>query len=531
MYKWWKAISSSIRIGIIVGIAVVIVVLSYVYNSTNSNLVLGIWAVFFAALIVTIVFEVKFKKEKQTEKQKQLKAEARERQSKGIVSPQAPVTYDPVYRIHVKSGKFQCLVDDAWRYIGDADFNALEKDNPAIIRHEPTVDHPNRANVYIEGIHVGVLPEVYSEGLRQDYGDYYGFNGRLIRKGTDPVPGSIERYFLTIEILLKDPLPVTERKPHASAVFSNLNKSESLTPTAQNYSTITKKESLVYFPDTYVVVDVETTGLSPSFDKIIEIGAIKVENGNVTGRFCSLINPRCEISKKITDLTGITNEMVLNAPYIENVISDFEQFAANHYLVGHNVSFDFNFLAQAYARYLNKNLNNDRIDTLRLSRTALPELKNHKLVTLCNHLHITQKAHRAEGDCLATFQLFEFLRNDYVEHRFSYFLNNSDFGNKLLSEAVAIQDPSSFYAKEFNQKKFVFSGRFKKIDKIDAIRIITNAGGIVSQNLNKTCDYLIHEGENITGNYSKAVDLISQGVPIKIISESAFIEMVKSLKL
>lgn len=219
MYKWWKAISSSVRIGIIVGIAVVIVILSYVYNSTNSNLVLGILAVLFAALIVTIVFEVKAKKEKQAERQEQLKAEARERQSKGIVSPQAPMTCDPVYRLHVKSGKFQCLVDDAWRYIGDADFNALEKGDRAIIRHEPTVDYPNRANVYIEGVHVGILPEVYSEGLRQDYGDYYGFNGHLVRKGTGPVPGSIERYFLTIEILLKDPLPISEKKPPFSEIL------------------------------------------------------------------------------------------------------------------------------------------------------------------------------------------------------------------------------------------------------------------------------------------------------------------------
>ena len=96
--------------------------------------------------------------------------------------------------------------------------------------------------------------------------------------------------------------------------------------------------------DNYVVIDIETTGLTPLYDEIIEFAAIKIENDSIVDSYSTLIKPSQPISSFITSLTGITNELVENAPKIENVIDNIISFIADKTIVGHNVSFDINFL-------------------------------------------------------------------------------------------------------------------------------------------------------------------------------------------
>ena len=98
------------------------------------------------------------------------------------------------------------------------------------------------------------------------------------------------------------------------------------------------------FFDDYVIFDIETTGLDSSYDEIIEIGAIRIENNKVVSQFQSLVKPNIEIDDYITELTGITNDMLIDAPKIEDVLPQFMEFVGSEILIGHNVNFDINFI-------------------------------------------------------------------------------------------------------------------------------------------------------------------------------------------
>lgn len=171
-----------------------------------------------------------------------------------------------------------------------------------------------------------------------------------------------------------------------------------------------KGNSIKFFPDNYIVADIETTGLSPCACEIIEISAIRVENGEITDTFDTLVKPNCRIPYSITALTGITNDMVKTAPDIAPVMQRFLDFAGSSVIVGHNVSFDVNFLYEK-ARLIDCYLTNDYFDTLYTARRLIKDTPNHKLGTLCDYFGIINKhAHRALSDVYATNELYKILR-------------------------------------------------------------------------------------------------------------------------
>jgi len=157
---------------------------------------------------------------------------------------------------------------------------------------------------------------------------------------------------------------------------------------------------------TFTILDIETTGLSFKKDKITEIGAVKVKDGEVIDTFSTLINPGIVISKEITSITGITNEMVANKPFIEDVLPEFLNFIGESTLVAHNASFDLSFIREN-CKKIDFKLTNTVIDTLSLSRALLPDLKTHKLDALAKHFNIQLKNHhRALDDATATTKIF-----------------------------------------------------------------------------------------------------------------------------
>lgn len=162
-----------------------------------------------------------------------------------------------------------------------------------------------------------------------------------------------------------------------------------------------------YVPD-YVVFDLETTGLSPVADDIIELSGLKVKAGKVTEEFSSLVNPGRPIPYGATAVNGITDDMVKDAPSIAQVLDRFLAFAGNHVLVGHNIhSFDMKFLYIAGGK-LGRNVTNDYIDTLYLARKCLPQLAHHRLVDLAAHFKFsTEGAHRALNDCVMNQKCYE----------------------------------------------------------------------------------------------------------------------------
>ncbi|WP_077621933.1 PolC-type DNA polymerase III [Sediminibacillus massiliensis] len=174
---------------------------------------------------------------------------------------------------------------------------------------------------------------------------------------------------------------------------------------------------------TYVVFDVETTGLSAVYDTIIELAAVKVVDGDITDRFESFANPHHALSQTTIDLTGITDDMVKDAPEIDQVLKDFHAWMGDAVLVAHNASFDMGFLNEGLKKIGYDKAENAVIDTLELARYLYPSLKNHRLNTLCKHLDIElTQHHRAIYDAEATGYLLwklvkEAIKNDITNHK------------------------------------------------------------------------------------------------------------------
>ncbi|MFW5998166.1 MAG: PolC-type DNA polymerase III [Bacillota bacterium] len=157
----------------------------------------------------------------------------------------------------------------------------------------------------------------------------------------------------------------------------------------------------------FVIFDLETTGLNAQTEEIIEIGAVKLQDGKIIDNFSSFIKPNKDIPKKITEITGITEDMVKGSPGKEEVLTDFKDFIQDCVLVAHNADFDYSFLRNNFKKCDLLDKDYSLLDTLGLSRALLPDLKNHKLNTLTEHFKINlEDHHRALNDAEATGKLF-----------------------------------------------------------------------------------------------------------------------------
>ena len=158
--------------------------------------------------------------------------------------------------------------------------------------------------------------------------------------------------------------------------------------------------------DTYIVFDIETTGFSAIKDKIIEIGAVKVKDGAIVEKFSTFVNPKRPIPFEITQLTSITDEMVLDAPDIETVLPEFLEFVGDGVLVAHNAGFDVGFIEQN-CRYQEIEPDFVSVDTVALARVLLPTLSKYKLNIVAKALGISLENHHcAVDDAGATAEIF-----------------------------------------------------------------------------------------------------------------------------
>ena len=210
-----------------------------------------------------------------------------------------------------------------------------------------------------------------------------------------------------------------------------------------SYTRENKGNSLLEFPKTYVVLDIETTGFSPKANKIIEIAAIKVINGIVKSEYQALINIKENLPEMITRLTGITDEMVKDGKNEEIVINEIDNFIGNNIIVGHNVNFDINFLYDYYEKYLYKSLTNDFIDTQRLAKKLVKDTYNYKLITLAKKFAIVNdNAHRALNDVYVTKSLFEkleYINNHFLDIRMKQIMPNLHMNTKFSNKKIAIK--------------------------------------------------------------------------------------------
>lgn len=158
-----------------------------------------------------------------------------------------------------------------------------------------------------------------------------------------------------------------------------------------------EKEEEIKSRNIFVAIDVETTGLSPIENELIEVSAIKYEGQKKIDTFTSLIKPKARIPYYITNITGITNEMVQNSPFVEEIMPNLISFIGESPIVAHNANFDYKFIQNYSNNAFSKNI---LIDTVKLGRKLYPNLPNHKLGTIAKHIGITEDGfHRAEFDC------------------------------------------------------------------------------------------------------------------------------------
>lgn len=161
----------------------------------------------------------------------------------------------------------------------------------------------------------------------------------------------------------------------------------------------------------YVVFDLETTGVSPYNDEVIEISAVKARKGKVVEEFSELVNPQRTIPFAASRVNNITDDMVSDAPFFDEVLRNFLEFVGENVLVGHNIqSFDMKFIYRDCERYFHQLITNDYVDTLILAKRCFPEWRHRRLGDLADYYGIsTQGAHRALADCRMNQRVFELL--------------------------------------------------------------------------------------------------------------------------
>ncbi|WP_250278627.1 PolC-type DNA polymerase III [[Clostridium] colinum] len=194
-----------------------------------------------------------------------------------------------------------------------------------------------------------------------------------------------------------------------------------------------KNQSLL---DEYVIFDLETTGLNREYNKIIEIGAVKVKNGQIIDRFSTFINPHENLSKEIVNLTNITDDMLVEAPEESEMLPKFFEFFGNSVLVAHNAKFDMGFIKK-WAERNGKIVKNTVLDTVGLSRTIFPDMAKHTLNVIAKKLDISlENHHRAVDDAEATANIFikftEILKKEYN-------INNLDGVNELARTNIDVK--------------------------------------------------------------------------------------------
>ncbi|EPZ39204.1 DNA polymerase III PolC [Anoxybacillus ayderensis] len=212
--------------------------------------------------------------------------------------------------------------------------------------------------------------------------------------------------------------------------------------------------------DTFVVFDVETTGLSAVYDTIIELAAVKVKNGEIIDRFESFANPHHPLSATTIELTKITDDMLKDAPDVEEVLEKFYHWIDDCVLVAHNATFDIGFLNAGFKKINRGKVTNPVIDTLELARYLYPELKNHRLNTLCKkfNIELTQH-HRAIYDAEATGYLLIHLVKELDEKGIQYL----DQLNEASKEQGAFQRSRPFHATLLVQNEVGLKNLFKLV--------------------------------------------------------------------
>lgn len=299
-----------------------------------------------------------------------------------------------------------------------------------------------------------------------------------------------------------------------------------------------KGKSLIQSPQDFTVIDTETTGLEPEFDEIIEFAAIRVRGGVPVNKMQTLVKPDDPIDDYIAELTGITNDMLRDAPAPKDILPAILDFIGDDVLVGHNVNFDINFLYDNAGIYLKRTVTNDFVDTLRLARRLLPELEHHRLSDIAQHFGVPQPiSHRSMADCETTLACFDSLTAKAIEAYGSF----DEFADAIKKASRRSQHLESVTTgnTEFDSshplygKHCVFTGALERMTRLQAAQFVVDLGGYADNGVTKKTNYLILGNNDYcksikdgkSAKQKKAEQYKLDGYDIEIVPESVFYEM------
>lgn len=264
-------------------------------------------------------------------------------------------------------------------------------------------------------------------------------------------------------------------------------------------------------PTSYTVVDIETTGLDPVTDSIIEISAIKVVDGQETDAFTTLVSCKGPIPRSASEVHGITKDMLVGAPTCPDAIAAFVSFADGDVLMGHNANrFDRLFIERVAAQTDSLSLQNDWVDTLTIARKLHPG-ERVDLASLCRHFGVrNEKAHRALSDCRATHQCYLELRNEALS---------------ITTEAAAFNPTDGAVTDHsLDGESVVFSGDCGWISRHDLMQIAVDHGGQVQDRTTLKTTLVVSINGEMTGKVRKALDY-SDRTGARIIDLPSFFEL------
>ena len=261
----------------------------------------------------------------------------------------------------------------------------------------------------------------------------------------------------------------------------------------------------------YTIVDIETTGGSSHHDKITEIAILVHDGEKVVDEFITLINPERSIPYFITGLTGITNEMVADAPKFYEVAKSIVEMTEGKAFVAHNANFEYQFIRQEF-KSLGFNFKRKVLCTLKLSRKLIPGLRSYSLGNLCDELNIEiDNRHRAAGDARATVKLFELLLSLDTDHD-SLIKNYGLTGLHPALDTRVIEDlaeePGIYYFYDENGE-MIYIGKSRNIRQ----RVLSHLNNQASKRAMEMKDKIADIGYEITG--SELIALIVESYEIK----------------
>lgn len=296
-----------------------------------------------------------------------------------------------------------------------------------------------------------------------------------------------------------------------------------------------KGRSKLFFPENYTLLDLETTGYDPKWDRIIEIGAIKVRNNVVTKELNSLVkyDKYNDIPEEVEEMTGITEQMINDEGVkAETVIKDIRDFINDDIVVGFNVNFDINFMYDSIQKYFNEEFSNDYVDVLRIARKFYPEERHNRLIDCMERMGETKKqSHRGLSDCYDTKSVLDYFYRNKSESLLLSFKKRKSHRVDLTS-----LNPMSEYIDQenpFYQSNVCFTGKLDTLVRKDAAQLIVNLGGKAQNSITQQTNYLVlgdtayslHGKGKTTSKLKRAQDMIISGRDIKIINEGVFIDM------